>query len=277
MQLLERDEPLRTLAELRSEAARGAGRLVLIEGEAGIGKTSLVRAFLRSLPAQTRAAIGACDPIATPRPFGPFLEVAPDLDPALAALIEDRGQPTAIFGAFLTALRREPGTVIVLDDLHWADEATLDLLRYVGRRIESAGALLIGTYRDDEVGGAHPLRVVVGDLATVATLTNDDTGATFVHKAFFHDVNWLDAANGVYRGMTNGQSVFWFFPGDVGPYGIVGADGLALRIEGTVLYAVDATTFAVTEFAFKGTVTNVCTLLSWRVAGAVGCFIVQWG
>jgi hypothetical protein len=96
----------------------------------------------------------------------------------------------------------------------------------------------------------------------IATLTNVETGATFVHKAFFHDVYWLDAADGMYRGMTNGQSVFWFYPGDVGPYGIVGADGLALRIEGTIWYAVDATTFAVTEFAYQGTVTTVCTLLS---------------
>ena len=102
----------------------------------------------------------------------------------------------------------------------------------------------------------------ISDVHAVATLTNDETGATFVHKAFFHDVNWLDAANGVYRGMTNGQSVFWFFPGDVGPYGIVGADGLALRIEGTIWYSADATTFAITEFAYNGTVTNVCTLLS---------------
>jgi hypothetical protein len=102
----------------------------------------------------------------------------------------------------------------------------------------------------------------ISDVHAVATLTNDETGATFVHKAFFHDVNWLDAANGVYRGMTNGQSVFWFFPGDVGPYGIVGADGLALRIEGTIWYSADATTFAITEFAYNGTATNVCTLLS---------------
>ena len=100
------------------------------------------------------------------------------------------------------------------------------------------------------------------DVHAVATLTNDSTGSTFVHKAFFHDVNWLDAANGVFRGMTNGQSVFWFFPGDVGPYGIVGGDGLALRIEGTIWYAADATTFAVKEFSYQGTVTDVCALLS---------------
>jgi len=100
------------------------------------------------------------------------------------------------------------------------------------------------------------------DVHAIATLTNVSTGATFVHKAFFHDINSFDATNGVYRGMTNGQSVFWFYPGDVSPYGIVGADGLALRIEGTIWYAWDANANAITQFAFSGTVTNVCALLS---------------
>jgi hypothetical protein len=114
-------------------------------------------------------------------------------------------------------------------------------------------------------------RIVITDFSdgreetnvhAIATLTNDETGATFVHKAFFHDVFWLDAPNGVYRSITNGQSVFWFNPGDIGPFGVVGADGLALRVEGTIWAAYDATTFAVTEFDYAGTVTNVCDLLS---------------
>lgn len=96
----------------------------------------------------------------------------------------------------------------------------------------------------------------------VATLTNDDTGAIFVHKAFFHDVSWFDAADGVYRDVTNGQVVVWLYPGDVGPYGLVGADGLAVRIEGTVWSAWDPNANAVTEFAYQGTLTNVCALLS---------------
>jgi len=96
----------------------------------------------------------------------------------------------------------------------------------------------------------------------VATLTNDDTGATFVHKAFFHDLTWFDAADGVYRGVTDGQFVVWFFPGDLGPYGIVGTDGLGLRFEGTVWSTWDPNANAITEFAYAGTVTNVCDLLS---------------
>jgi hypothetical protein len=100
------------------------------------------------------------------------------------------------------------------------------------------------------------------DAHAIATLTNDETGATFVHKAFFHDVSSYDPATGLYTGMTNGQVVNWFYPGDVGPYGIVGPDGLALRFEGTIWYTWDANLNALTQFAYVGTVTNVCDLLS---------------
>ena len=97
----------------------------------------------------------------------------------------------------------------------------------------------------------------------VATLTNDENGKTFVHRAFFHDVYSFDAASNTYVGMTNGQVVNWFFPGDVSPYGgIVGADGLAIRFEGTIWYTYDATTFALTSFSYQGTATNVCDLLA---------------
>lgn len=102
----------------------------------------------------------------------------------------------------------------------------------------------------------------LADAHAIATLTNDETGETFVHKAFFHDVSWFDSADQVYRGMTNGQVVEWFFPGDVGPCGVVGDDGLALRFVGTVWYTWDPSVNALTEFAYQGTVTNVCDLLS---------------
>ncbi len=102
----------------------------------------------------------------------------------------------------------------------------------------------------------------VSDVHAIATLTNDANDKTYVHKAFFHAVDWYDAANGVWRSVIDGQSVSWFYPGDLGPYGIVGADGLALRIEGTVWVTWDPNANAVTEFAYVGTITNVCTLLS---------------
>jgi hypothetical protein len=100
------------------------------------------------------------------------------------------------------------------------------------------------------------------DVHAVVTLTNDETGTTFVHKAFFHDLTWFDTADGVYRDVTDGQVLVWLSQGDLGPYGIVGADGLAVRFEGTVSSTWDPNVNAVTEFAYQGTVQNVCTLLS---------------
>ena len=91
--------------------------------------------------------------------MGPLLDVADGLDPAFAALVRDGAARADVLAALLAALRRDPrGVVLLLEDLHWADEATLDALRFVGRRIQSTPALIVGTYRDDEVGRQHPLR-----------------------------------------------------------------------------------------------------------------------
>jgi predicted ATPase len=169
--LLERDAALATLHRLREEAAEDAGRLVLVEGEAGIGKTSLLGAFRASLPDGVTALVGACDPLSTPRPLGPIVDVAADLDPAFARLLADGAARDTTLQALLGAVRRRgPGIVLLLDDLHWADEATLDALRFVGRRVDTTRTLVVGAYRDDEVGPEHPLRVLVGDLATSAAV-----------------------------------------------------------------------------------------------------------
>ncbi|HEX2884541.1 MAG TPA: AAA family ATPase [Candidatus Limnocylindria bacterium] len=169
MTLLERDEHLRILARHLDECAIQGGRLVLLEGEAGIGKTSLLTRFRGTVPDGTRALLGVCDPLSTPRPFGPWLDIAPSLDPRFAGLLRTSPPPprTEILAALLTALAEPGGSLVVmLDDLHWADDATRDALRFVGRRIGSTRALVVGTYRDDEVGADHPLRIVLGDLAT---------------------------------------------------------------------------------------------------------------
>jgi DNA-binding CsgD family transcriptional regulator len=167
MRLLERDGPLATLQRLRAEAGSDGGRLVFLEGEAGVGKTALLGAFRRTLPGGVLCLLGSCDPLSTPRPLGPLVEIADELDPTFARLVRDGAPRTDVLGGLLDALRRHGANlVLLLDDLHWADEATLDALRFVGRRIETTSVLIVGTYRDDEVGPKHPLRVVVGDLAT---------------------------------------------------------------------------------------------------------------
>ncbi|MCV0404136.1 MAG: AAA family ATPase [Chloroflexi bacterium] len=169
MRLLERAEHLASLALALDESASHGGRVVLVEGEAGIGKTSLLARFRGSVPDGTRVLLGSCDPLSTPRPFGPLVDIAHGLGSNFERLVTALPPPprATIFTALLEALRSADGPLVVmLDDLHWADDATRDALQFVGRRIASTRALVIGTYRDDEVGAQHPLRVVLGDLAT---------------------------------------------------------------------------------------------------------------
>ena len=163
MELLEREELLGTLRKLRQRATAGDGTLLFVEGEAGIGKTSLLQTFCRQ---QREAPVhwGGCDALHAPRPLGLLHEIAAGLNAELQRALREGKERMQIFGAFLSAVTKP--SLVVLEDLHWADEATLDFLRYVGRRIDRTHTLLIGSFRNDEVGPAHPLRIVLGDLAT---------------------------------------------------------------------------------------------------------------
>lgn len=164
MSLLEREPQLQALAAALAEAVAGSGGLVLISGEAGIGKTALVDRFVHDGRDQAHMLWGACDALFTPRPFGPLHDMAPRLKGALPALLSSDAPRTALFSSVLVEFQNRP-TIAVFEDVHWADEATLDLLKYLGRRITRTSALLVLTYRDDELGPAHPLRALLGDLA----------------------------------------------------------------------------------------------------------------
>jgi DNA-binding CsgD family transcriptional regulator/tetratricopeptide (TPR) repeat protein len=163
--LLERSAPLDALREALDVARSGSGRLVLVGGEAGGGKTALVRAFLEREPS-VRALHGACDALFTPSPLGPLLDVAEQVGGALEKLVARDTRPHAVAAELVRELRASGPTILILEDLHWADEATLDVLRLLGRRIGTVPALVIATYRDDELDVAHPLRIVVGELGT---------------------------------------------------------------------------------------------------------------
>ena len=165
MDLLERAPFLEELAGLQRHAASGEGRLVLVGGEAGVGKTVLIGHLCRSLAKTAQILSGACDPLSTPRPLGPLIDISGTLGGRFERLVHDVSQRDQIFTEFLARLSSDP-TLAVFEDVHWADEATLDLIRFLGRRIGSTRSLLVATYRDDEVGHQHPLRVVIGDLAT---------------------------------------------------------------------------------------------------------------
>jgi DNA-binding CsgD family transcriptional regulator/tetratricopeptide (TPR) repeat protein len=156
--LLEREDLLATLA---SAAAEG-GRLVFVGGEAGVGKTTLLRAFEAQLGGDVLR--GSCENLGTPTPLGPFVDIAAERDGKLAALVAEAADPRTIARAVLDELV-EP-VLVVLEDVHWADAATLDALRVLGRRIDGTRGLVIATYRDDEVESGHPLRTVLGELAS---------------------------------------------------------------------------------------------------------------
>src|SRR6185295_12799809 len=98
---------------------------------------------------------GACDSHHTPRPLGPVYDIAQQAGSALLGRLEAGAPPRAIFSAVLEELRQHPPVIAVFEDLHWADAATLDLIKFLGRRIQLVPALLVLTYRDDELGSRH--------------------------------------------------------------------------------------------------------------------------
>jgi DNA-binding CsgD family transcriptional regulator/tetratricopeptide (TPR) repeat protein len=167
MPLLERERQLAAMTAMLAEAATHGGRLLFIEGEAGVGKTTLLARFRDAVTPVTPVFMGRCDPLSTPHPLGPLVEIAEAFGGSTQANLRAGASRDEVFRVFLAQLSGSPAPVVVVfEDAHWADEATLDLLRYVGRRIDMTPSLVIVTYRDDEVGPNHPLRVVVGDLAT---------------------------------------------------------------------------------------------------------------
>ena len=166
VRLLERESQLASLAEYAGEARHGDGRLVLIAGEAGVGKSALVEQAERGLP-EAAWYWGACDGLFTPRPLGPLYDIAGGLGGELLELCRADAPREELFGALLRQVSA-PGKphVLVVEDVHWADEATIDLLRFLGRRIRDIPVLLLVTYRDEGLGATDPLRVALGDLAT---------------------------------------------------------------------------------------------------------------
>jgi DNA-binding CsgD family transcriptional regulator/tetratricopeptide (TPR) repeat protein len=162
VRLLERELLLDVLHDRAARAFVGHGSVVLVAGEAGIGKTVLLRDFVEQVRAQAQPLWGMCDSLSTPRPLGPLRDVADELGPPVPALLSGSASQHEAFAGVLEALRSRP-RVFVVEDLHWGDEATLDLVRFVARRIATLPLLLVLSYRD-ALGVDHPLSPVLGDL-----------------------------------------------------------------------------------------------------------------
>lgn len=166
---------------------------MFLGGEAGVGKTSLSYEFGRRHAGRARFLVGVCDVGSTPRTLGPLSDVADAL--GLQAQLDDPELPRAsLFRQVRTALGRTP-TVLVLEDLQWADEATLDLLRFLARRLDDVPVLIVATFRDDEVAGAHPLAALMGDLATATAVSRTHlaplslAAVTELSRGYGHDLD----------------------------------------------------------------------------------------
>src|SRR4051794_31336163 len=157
-------------ARLIAEAMAGRGRLLLIGGEAGIGKTALAEALCREAArCGAGVSIGRSYDLTETPPFGPWAELFAQF-PAESG---GRPVPTVLAGpatphgaTSLAALFAEVRDylaaadrplLLLLDDFHWADTASLDLLHVLARQIAALPILLIATYRDDELLPGHPL------------------------------------------------------------------------------------------------------------------------
>jgi DNA-binding CsgD family transcriptional regulator/tetratricopeptide (TPR) repeat protein len=169
MNLWEREAELEALEDSFIASRAGHGRVVLIGGEAGIGKTRLLEAFADRHDADAEVMWGGCDDLSTPRPLGPFRDIAAGVGGDLRDTLGSGPTRSQVFEALLETLGR-PGhpTIVVVEDVHWADAATLDVLKFLGRRIERLPALLAVTYRTEEVGPEHRLHLVIGDIPASA-------------------------------------------------------------------------------------------------------------
>ena len=164
--VLERDAELSALADAVRAAAGGTGSVVLVMGEAGIGKSSLVEALRAQLPAEGRMLVGYCDDLATPRPLGPFRDLVGGVGTELSRAVSDGSDRDRVLAALRAELTwSEHPAVLVIEDIHWADDATLDALRYLIRRISGLPAVLVLTYRDDELDREHPLHGLLGQAS----------------------------------------------------------------------------------------------------------------
>ena len=170
MTLVERETQLQQMLGQLAEVATGGGRLVLLAGEAGIGKTCLLEA-LAAGRGDAGLWWGACDALQTPHPLAPLQDIARTAPVGFGSRMASASDRPALFEAVLADLRQSRRPVLfVVEDAHWADEATLDLLKFIGRRIAQVPCLLVVSYRDDEIDATHPLRRLMGDLPARSTL-----------------------------------------------------------------------------------------------------------
>jgi len=174
--LVGRERELASLEAILVEVVTKGGRVALVGGDAGIGKSRLLDAFLsRARASGARTLAGHCSEAEDRRPFGPFIDLLrgvrdlPRLmqtESDLAVADPDvRYRALRSFASVFGDLAKQDPLVVVIDDLQWADEASMDLFAYLGRSLRQRQVLLVGSYRTDELHRLHPLRGVLATLA----------------------------------------------------------------------------------------------------------------
>ena len=165
MELVERDGFLTMLRSQFEHVMKSEGRCVFVSGEAGIGKTSLIKAFCNEIKSTCNIYQGICDALFTPRPLAPLYDVLLQLGKSLPDSNIDATNRTAFFTNFFQEFNDATKVnLVVFEDIHWADEATLDFIKFFARRINQLKCLFILTYRDTEIYSSHPLRNIMGQL-----------------------------------------------------------------------------------------------------------------
>lgn len=165
MELIERAGFLAALHTKFKNVIKAEGHCLFLCGEAGIGKTSLVRAFCQEIKDDCKILQGTCDALFTPRPLAPLYDIAWQMQSDIMQKVTGKTDRTALFTGFLQELsaQKEP-IVLIFEDIHWADEATLDFIKFLARRITHIHCLFVLTFRDNEIHSAHALRNVLGQL-----------------------------------------------------------------------------------------------------------------
>jgi len=165
MELIERDGFFELLQTKFKSVSEGEGHCVFVSGEAGIGKTSLIKTFCKEVKNRCTIYQGTCDALFTPRPLAPLYDIFLQIQNKLPENSDDHTDRTAFFTSFLHALNKQNEiSLIVFEDIHWADEATLDFIKFLARRITQLRCLFILTFRDNEIHSRHPLRNILGQL-----------------------------------------------------------------------------------------------------------------
>ncbi|MCA2187474.1 ATP-binding protein [Nonomuraea cavernae] len=194
-----REEQLASLSEVFDEARKGAATAVLLGGEAGVGKTRLVQRFVEKAAEDgARVLYGGCVELSSEGlAYAPFTAALRQLvreqgpgqiaallpegaERDLARLLPEFGEPNAdgetdtgrarLFEQFLTLLERladSRPTILLIEDIHWADRSSRDLIAFLSRNLRTPQVLIVMTYRSDDLHRQHPLRPVLAELGRV--------------------------------------------------------------------------------------------------------------